>query len=122
MYLYLKREAGALLLFSSSITNVREQTNILPLHSWIVTCGFDGFDRVMKQMKSFKYCSFSSKLSNEKRECDAEIPIIYLINSASVSQINQSNPQKALKFNSLPPTVATISPFPDTLYFTQQLT
>ena len=90
MYLYLKREAGALLLFSSSITNVREQTNILPLHSWIVTCGFDGFDRVMKQMKSFKYCSFSSKLSNEKRECDAEIPIIYLINSASVSQINQS--------------------------------
>ena len=30
--------------------------------------------------------------------------------------------QNALKFNSLPPTVATISPFPDTLYFTQQLT
>ena len=46
----------------------------------------------------------------------------HLFNKFSLSQSDQSIPQKALKFNSLPPTVATISPFPDTLYFTQQLT
>ena len=57
-----------LFVFSSSTTRVREHTKILPLHCVMVICGLDGFARVMKQMKSFKYCSFSSSMSNEKRE------------------------------------------------------